>query len=200
MEFKVSDEVKKARKPEYNIHPLILSRWSPRAFSGEEITDSQLMQLFEAAKWAPSSYNAQPWRFIYAKRNTKHWDILFSLMGEFNQSWTKNAAVLAVIVSRKNFEHNEKPNGTANFDSGAAWENLALQAEYMGLAAHGMAGFDYEKARTALSIPDTFKVEAMAAIGKKGKKESLPKEMQEREAPSQRKSVKEIAMEGKFGG
>ena len=128
------------RHSEYDINAMILNRWSPRAMSGEEISDTELMRLFEAARWAPSSYNGQPWRFIYAKRNTEHWDKHFNLMGDFNKSWTKNAAVLLVIISRKNFEHDEKPSVTHQFDAGAAWENLALQGETQGLVTHGMQG------------------------------------------------------------
>ena len=192
------EEIIKNRKPEYPINPLILGRWSPRSMTGEEISDEQLMSLFEAARWAPSSYNNQPWRFIYAKRNTKYWDKLFSLMVEFNQSWTKNAAVLVVVISSKNFEHNSNPSVTHSFDTGAAWENLALQAETMGLVTHGMQGFDYEKAKKELEIPEDYSVEAMVAIGKRGKKEDLPKELQEREIPSVRKPIKDIIMEGKF--
>jgi nitroreductase len=186
------------RHSEYNINPMILNRWSPRAMSGEEISDTELMRLFEAARWAPSSYTGQPWRFIYAKRNTEHWDKLFNLMGDFNKSWTKNAAVLLVIISRKNFEHDEKPSVTHQFDAGAAWENLALQGETQGLVTHGMQGFDYEKARTDLSVPDAFDVMAMIAIGKPAPKEILPPEVQQREHPSDRKPLSEIIMEGHF--
>src|SRR6266542_6594954 len=119
---------KTERHPLYDIHPLLLHRWSPRATSGEEISDTELMRLFEAARWAPSSYNGQPWRFIYAKRNTEYWDKFLNLMVDFNKSWAKNATVLVVIVSRKNFEHNEQPSVTHQFDAGAAWENHVLQA------------------------------------------------------------------------
>ena len=182
--MEVSEEVKQNRKTEYDINPLILSRWSPRAFSEEELSDDELMSLFEAARWAPSSYNNQPWRFIYAKRNTEHWDKLFNLMVEFNQGWTKNAAALVVVISSKNCEQNNKPSVTHQFDSGAAWENLALEATSRGLVVHGMEGFDYEKAKKDLEIPDDFDVMAMIAIGKKGNKEDLPKEMQEKEVPS----------------
>lgn len=186
------------RKSQYSINPLILERWSPRAMSGETIDDAELMALFEAARWAPSSYNNQPWRFIYAKRNTEHWDCLFSLMVEFNQSWTKNAATLVVIISKKTFDHNGQPSRTHHFDAGAAWENLALEAETRGLVTHGMEGFDYDKARQVLEIPDDFDVEAIVAIGKKGKKEDLPPALQEREAPSDRKPLESLIMEGKF--
>jgi nitroreductase len=186
------------RRPQYDINPLLLHRWSPRAMSGEEISDTELMRLFEAARWAPSSYNGQPWRFIYAKRNTEQWDKLFNLMVDFNKSWAKNAAVLLVIISRKNFEQDEKPSVTHQFDAGAAWENLALQGGTEGLVTHGMQGFDYEKARRDLSIPDAFDVMAMVAIGKPASKEILAPELQQREQPSDRKPLSEIIMEGQF--
>jgi nitroreductase len=189
---------RKVRRSEYDINPLILNRWSPRAMSGKQIPDVDLMRLFEAARWAPSSYNGRPWRFIYAKRNTEYWDKFLNLMVDFNKSWAKNAAVLVVIVSRKNFEHNEQPSVTHQFDAGAAWENLALQAETQGLVTHGMQGFDYEKARNDLSIPEGYDVLAMIAIGNSAPKEVLSVELQQREQPSDRKPLSEIIMEGQF--
>lgn len=191
-------EVKNARKAAYEINSLILSRWSPRSMSGEEISDNELMSLFEAARWAPSSYNNQPWRFIYSKRNSASWNKFFNLLVDFNKGWAKNASALVVIISRKNFEHNEKPSITHQFDTGAAWENLALEATSRGLVTHGMQGFDYEQARKELNIPDSFDVMAMVVIGKKSPKENLPLELQEREYPSDRKPLSEITMEGKF--
>ena len=186
------------RNSMYKINPLILSRWSGRSMIGEELSDEEIMSLFEAARWAPSSSNNQPWRFIYAKRNTEHWNKLFSLMVEGNKIWTKNAAVLVVVISRKNFEHNEKPSKTYQYEAGSAWENLALEATSRGLAAHGMAGFDYEKAKKDLDIPDNFDVMAMIAIGKIGPKENLQPQLQEKEHPNDRKPLSEIIMEGQF--
>lgn len=119
-------------------------------------------------------------------------------MVDFNKSWAKNTAVLLVIVSRKNFEQDEKPSVTHQFDAGAAWENLALQGETQGLVTHGMQGFDYEKARRDLSVPDTFDVMAMVAIGKPAPKEVLPPDVQKRELASDRKPLAEIIMEGRF--
>jgi nitroreductase len=187
------------RQSTYKINPLILNRWSPRSMIGdEELDEDTIMSLFEAARWAPSSYNNQPWRFIYAKRNTENWNKLFNLLAEPNKAWTKNAALLVVVVSRKNFEHNEKYSITHQYDAGAAWENIALEASSKGLVAHGMQGFDYEKARVDLEIPDNFDVMAMIAIGKKGSKENLPSELQNKELPTDRKPLNEIVMEGIF--
>ena len=186
------------RQPDHEIDPIFVHRWSPRAMTGEPISESELMRLFEAARWAPSSYNAQPWRFLYARRDTPHWDLFFALMGEFNQKWTRNAAVLMVVVSRKNFEHNGKPAPTHSFDSGAAWQNLALQASRMGLVAHGMQGFDFDRAREALEVPADYEVEAMIAVGRPGDRDDLPEDLRKREEPSGRKPVSEIAIEGGF--
>jgi nitroreductase len=157
-----------------------------------------IMSLFEAARWAPSSYNNQPWRFIYAKKNTPYWDKLFNLLAEPNKVWTKYAAVLVVIIARKNFEHNEKYSITHQFDAGAAWENLSLEAYSRGLAVHAMQGFDYQQARTDLEIPDNFDVMAMIAIGRKWPKENLPLQLQETEQPNDRKPLTEVVMEGQF--
>ncbi len=182
----------------YPVSDLILNRWSPRAMSGEPITDDELMTLFEAARWAPSSYNNQPWRFVYAKRDSEHWDTLLGLLVEMNKAWAKHASALVVMISKNNFEFNGEPARTHSFDTGAAWENLALQGTMMGLVVHGMQGFDYDKAREVLGVPEGHTVEAMAAIGKPGKKEDLPQELQEREAPSDRRPLEEIVFEGRL--
>ena len=191
-------EIAKTRKPGYEVNHLILNRWSPRSFSGETLSDSDLFALFEAARWAPSSFNNQPWRFIYAKRDSKYWDTIFNLLGDFNKQWCANASALVVIISKKTFDYNGKPSITHQFDSGAAWENLALQATSQGLVTHAMQGFDYERARKDLEIPEDYHVMALVAIGKKGAKEKLAPELQQREAPSDRKPLSEIVMEGKF--
>jgi nitroreductase len=189
-------ETERSRKSTYQINPLILNRWSPRSMTGEELDNEEIMSLFEAARWAPSSYNNQPWRFIYAKRNTEHWDRLFNLLAEGNRAWAKNSALLVVVISRKNFEYNEKPARTHQFDTGSAWENLALEAFSRGIVAHGMQGFDYDKARIDLEIPIDFEVMAMIAIGKKGSRDNLSPELQEKEKLSDRKPLKDIVMEG----
>jgi nitroreductase len=186
------------RQPEYDVDSLFVQRWSPRAMSGEEIEDAALMGLFEAAKWAPSSYNNQPWRFLYAKRQTPHWPVFFDLLIEGNQNWAKNAAVLIVIVSKHTLDRDGSPAPTHSFDAGAAWENLALQATIRGFVAHGMQGFDYDKARQVLQIPAGYTVEAMIALGKPGKTEDLPERLRQREVPSGRKKLAEIVFEGGF--
>lgn len=186
------------RIAKYKVLDLIKDRWSPRAMSGEPISDSDLMSLFEAARWAPSSYNNQPWRFIFAKRETISWQKLFDLLVPFNQEWCKNGAVLILAISHKNFEFNNKPSRTHSLDTGAATENLALQGFSMGLVIHGMEGFDYDKARKELNIPDDYDIEAMYVIGKPGPIEVLSEKLREREVQSDRKSVEEIIFEGIF--
>ncbi|PIN73234.1 nitroreductase [Candidatus Woesearchaeota archaeon CG10_big_fil_rev_8_21_14_0_10_45_16] len=188
------------RTSTYDISPLILDRHSPRAMSGEELTDKDLMPLFEAARWAPSSYNNQPWRFIYAKRGSKQWQTFVSLLTEFNQAWATKAAVLVVTISRKDFEYNSKPSRTHAFDTGAAWENLAIEGCKRGLVVHGMEGFDYDKAQKVLKIPAGYEVMMMIAIGKKGDKKKLPADLQKMEEPNDRKPLKDIIMEGRFKG
>src|SRR4030088_2645180 len=115
------------RKADHVIDSLFLDRWSPRSMSGEEISEEDLLTLFEAARWAPSSYNNQPWRILYARRYTECWPLFFDLLVDFNKSWVKDAAALLVFISKTNFEHNGKPSITHAFDTGAAWQNLALQ-------------------------------------------------------------------------
>jgi nitroreductase len=212
MSISVDDSIKKensepiqeikrrTRQPTFPINPLLLNRWSPRSMTGEEMDDETIMALFEAARWAPSSYNNQPWRFIYAKRDTSHWNRLFGLVAEPNKVWAKNAALLVVVASNKQFDINGKYSITHQYDAGAAWENLALEASARDLVAHGMQGFDYERARADLGIPDSFDVMAMIAIGKRGPKENLPMNLQEKENPNGRKPLREIAMEGRFMG
>jgi nitroreductase len=166
--------------------------------TGESITDETLLSLFEAARWAPSSFNNQPWRFLYAKKDTPNWNIFFNLLSEGNRTWAKDAAVLVVIISRKNFEYNEKPSITHQFDAGAAWENLALEASIKGIVSHGMQGFDYDKARKDLEVPSDFDVMAMIAIGIRGPPENLPPNLREKEFPNDRKELAEIVMEGRY--
>ncbi len=185
------------RTSEYEINDIFLKRYSPRAFSGEAISKDELMTVFEAARWAPSASNMQPWRFIYAMAGTPEFDKLFSLLIEFNKDWAKRASVLIVTISQ-NLDYKGLPSVSHSFDTGAAWENFALQAEEIGLIAHGMGGFDYEKAKTELNIPNDYTVEMMIALGKKGKIEDLPEALQKRESPSDRKPLSELIFEGKF--
>ena len=186
------------RKQEFYADTLFSNRWSPRAMSDEAIDTRELMRLFEAARWAPSAFNNQPWRFLYAMKESDHWDPFFSLLIDTNKVWAKNAAALIVIISKENFDYNGKPSRTHSLDTGAAWQNMALQGSLMGLVVHGMQGFDYERAKTELKVKEGYTVEAMVAVGREGNKEDLPEELREREVPSGRKKISEIAFEGTF--
>jgi nitroreductase len=183
------------RKADHPIDNIFLDRWSPRAMSGEEIPKTELMSLFEAARWAPSSNNNQPWRILYARRNTAHWPLFFNLLTDSNKIWAKNSSALLLIVSKNTFD-NGKPSRTHSYDAGAAWENLALQGSLRSYVVHGMQGFDYELAISSLNIPDGFTVEAMAAIGIPGNKEDLPDYLQERESPNDRRKLTGTVCEG----
>ena len=186
------------RKPDHPIDALFVRRWSPRAMSGEPVTEEELLTLFEAARWAPSTYNEQEWRFLYARPGSPHWPLFFGVLVEANRAWCNNAAVLVVVLARKRFAKNNKPNPVHLFDAGCASENLALQAVKMGLVSHGMAGFDFDKARTTLNVPEVFDVAAMFAIGRPGNPDDLSEELRNRETPSGRRPVTESICEGVF--
>jgi len=186
------------RTPAYPICPVFAHRWAPRSFSSASINQKELNYLFEAARWAPSSYNNQPWRFLYARPDMFIWPTFVDLMVPANQVWASKAQVLVVVLSKKTFDHDGSFDRTHVFSTGAAVENMALQGACMGIVVHGMAGFDYDKARTQLNIPDEYEVVAMLAIGKIGNKENLPEHLQAWENPSDRKPIDEIAWSGLF--
>ena len=141
------------RTTNYPIDDNFLNRYSPRAMSGEKITKEELMTLFEAARWAPSSSNTQPWRFIYTMRDTPEFETFLSFLTENNRTWCAKAGVLVVTISKKTNTKGDQML-THSFDTGSAWENLALQASSINLVSHGMAGFDYDIAKEKLGIPD----------------------------------------------
>ncbi len=185
------------RIPTWPCDPLFLRRWSPRAMSGEPFSEGELMTLFEAARWAPSAFNAQPWRFLFARRDTPHWARFLSLLNERNASWCARAAALVVVLSKKTTDAGAE-NWTAPFDAGAAWMSLALQGTISGLVVHGMAGFDYDRAQAELGIPPDWDVQCMAAIGRPGDPALLPEKLRAREVPSLRRPLAETAFEGGF--
>jgi nitroreductase len=191
-----------SRSTDYPIDPLFLERWSPRAFTGEPISEYDLLTVLDAAHWAPSASNIQPWRFIYARRDTAPWPRLLGLLTESNQVWAKNASALIVLVSKTTVlprgAEKEVPSWTHSFDTGAAWCSLALQARLSGWAAHGMAGFDKGRAAVELGVPEGYRVEAVVAIGRPGDKSLLPEPLQAREQPSDRVPLAHLVGEGHF--
>ena len=191
-----------ARVADHPISAHFLERWSPRAFTGEAIPEAELMTLFEAARWAPSSYNSQPWRFIYALRDTPSWDGFLGLTNEYNRSWAHAAGALMVMLSKSTMlppgKDREIPSHSHSFDAGSGWAYLALQAAMSGWAAHAMVGFDMDRAFAELQVPQGYRIEAMIAIGRRGDKSVLPEAMQSREEPNGRMPVEQFIMEGRF--
>jgi nitroreductase len=179
---------------------IMVERWSPRAFTGEAIPQADLDVMFEAAGWAPSAFNAQPWTFLYARTGDAHWDGFLSCLFEFNQGWARHAGVLVYVVSQHVTGTGEdaKTSHSHSFDAGAAWALLALQATAMGYHAHGMTGVDFDAAKALLGVPDTHRIEAAVAIGRRGDPATLPEPLQAREVPSGRKEVADIAVNGVF--
>ncbi|MGD9854914.1 MAG: nitroreductase family protein [Planctomycetaceae bacterium] len=187
------------RSADHPIEELFLRRWSPRAMTGEPIPESELMSLFEAARWAPSTYNEQEWRFLYAGRVSPHWPTFLGLLAEANQAWCRNAAVLIVGLSCRTFLRNGKPNPVHSLDCGMAVENLLLQGTAMHLVCHAMAGFDRGRAKSSLGVPDEYDVEVMIAVGRPGDPAALPEGYQDMDRqPSGRKPLREIVAEGPF--
>ena len=190
------------RTAEHPVDPQFLERWSPRAFTGEAMPQADLMSILEAGRWAPSSYNSQPWRFVYARRDTPAWEALFGLLVPFNQSWVKGAGALVVLVSNSLMlppgAEKPVPSHSHSFDTGTASGYMALEAQRLGWHAHGMVGFDMDRAFAELSVPVGHRVEAMYAFGRLGDKSILPEAMQAREAPSSRNQLSAMAFEGGF--
>lgn len=190
------------RQADYPIEPSFLNRWSPRAFTGETISETGLLTILEAGRWAPSAFNSQPWRFVYALRGTEQWDKIFPILNEFNQGWAKSASALVIMLSKTHFAApgttEEKLSYSHTFDTGAAWGAIAHQAQLLGFQAHGMTGLHFDKAVEILGIPEGYRVEAAAAIGRLGDKAQLPDYLQSRETPSPRRPLSEIAFNGTF--
>ena len=194
--------MEKPAQTQFPIHDLLVRRWSPRAFDERPVESHTLRSLFEAARWAPSSNNEQPWRFITANRRDHEadWNRLFDCLLEGNRRWAFRAPVLILSIASINFEDDGKSNRHAFHDTGLAAENLVLQATASGLAAHQMAGFDVEKARVDLKIPSGYEPVAMIAIGYPGDPAVLPERLRERELQSRsRRPIGEWTFLGQWG-
>ncbi len=191
----------KPAETQFPLHDLLKRRWSPRAFSERLIGRDMLLALLESARWAPSSSNEQPWRFVVATREEPaDYDCLLACLVEGNRKWASRAPVLMLSAARMDFEDDGRPNRHAFHDVGLATENLLLQATALGLVAHPMAGFDIEKARADLKIPSGYEPVAMTAVGYPGELSVLPDYLQQRELkPRERKPLAEIAFSGQWG-
>jgi nitroreductase len=163
------------------IHELIRNRWSPVAFDSRPVDFEQIHLLFEAAKWAPSGSNAQPWRFIYATSDMPDYKVLLDLMDEKNQEWARTAPMFVLALAQVVSTYKNRSNRLAFYETGMAVSNLLLQATHMGLHVHQMAGYDFERAKEALVIPTRYEPTAMMAIGYKGDRSQLPADVAARE-------------------
>ncbi|UFW51340.1 MULTISPECIES: nitroreductase family protein [Bradyrhizobium] len=190
------------RVPEHPADPIFVNRWSPRGFNPDQISEEVLNTFFEAARWAPSGFNSQPWRFLYVLRGQTEFEAFLAPLIDFNQGWARHAAALIYLLSRKNFspagKSQQQFSRTHSFDTGAAWANFANQATALGWGAHGMSGFDMEKARALLRVPEGFAVEIAIAVGRKGDGAHLPLSLLEREQPSSRSPVDHFVARGVF--
>lgn len=184
------------RTTDTKLDPIFLDRWSPRAFDESEIPDEDLHTLLDAARFAPSAANHQPWQFLYARRGDAHWDRFLSYLLPGNSAWAHGASALLFVVS--DTMRGDKPNRSHSFDAGAAWAMLAVQGAMLGYHTHAMAGVDYAAAQAGLGVPDNFRIEAAIAIGRIGDPMLLPEATREREVPSGRKARTEIAYPGNF--
>lgn len=178
------------------VMPEVLHRWSPRSFSDREVSGEDLRTIFEAVRWAASSFNEQPWRFLVGRRGDATYQKIFQSLGEFNQAWAGSAPVLILDVTRTRFSHNESPNAVALYDLGAAAATLCYQAMHLGIFTHQMGGYDRDVARQLLAIPEEFLPGAVIAMGYLGDPAALLQESmraQELE-PRTRKPLSEIAL------
>jgi len=193
--------MQKLAETRYPIHELLRERWSPRAFADRMVEPEKLRSLLEAARWAPSSFNEQPWSFIVAtKEHPGEYERLLSCLVEGNIRWAQHAPVLMLSVARLAFERNQKPNRHAFHDVGLAAENLVIQATALGLAVHQMAGFHVDKARELFSIPDGHEPVAALVLGFPGDPAGLPEDLREREvAPRIRKPLESFVFSGQWG-
>jgi nitroreductase len=186
---------------DYPIHELIVKRWSPYCFDERSVTDEDLRSLFEAARWAPSSFNEQPWSFVVAKKeNSEEFARVLSCLVEVNQAWAKAAAALALGITSLKFAHNGKPNRVAIHDLGLSTGNLVLEATARGLFVHQMAGIFPDKVREIYEVPEGYEPMTAIAIGYAGERKDLPQELAQRDiARRPRKPLKEIVFSGKWG-
>jgi nitroreductase len=167
----------KQAPPAKGVLPTVLNRWSPRSFSEREVTPDLLARVFEAARWAASSANEQPWRFLVGTRNTPTFEKIFSCLIGLNKEWAGKSAALILGVAKSTFDHNGKPNEYALYDLGAAASYLTLQAASLGLFTHQMAGYEKDAARKAFGIPDDYVMGSVIALGYQGEPDALANEV-----------------------
>lgn len=181
------------------LHQIFLDRWSPRSFSPEPLPDEDILTLFEAARWSPSCFNAQPWYFVFARKEEDLGQFR-TILNEGNRAWADRAPLLVVVFSRRDFDR-DRPNRWADFDTGASWLALTLQANQMGYHTHAMGGFDQERAYEITNIDrKTYNVICVVAIGRRASPDLLPENLKNREAPGDRRPLEEMIYEGRHVG
>jgi nitroreductase len=186
---------------ELNLHPVLKKRWSPRSFqAGRPVEPEKLERLFEAARWAPSSFNEQPWRFIVGRKGDETWDRIHASLAEFNRKWAHLAPVLVVSLGKKTYTKNGRDNKVFPYDVGASVAHMTFQAYSEGLVMHQMGGFDKDRVREAFGVPDDYEPKTAIAIGYQDEPERLIPEMEESErAPRSRKVLEELVFSKSFG-
>lgn len=190
-----------ARTPDHPVAPLFVDRWSPRSFTGEPVPDAVLATAFEAARWAPSASNVQPWRFLVARHGDVNWETFVSLLAPRNALWASRASALIVILSELKLERRGAivENVSHSFDAGAAWTNFAHQALLLGWHTHGIGGFDRAAARERLEVPEDFAIEAIVALGRQGALDTLHGDFHAGESPNARRPIGETVFAGRLG-
>jgi len=189
-----------ARTPDHPVHAQFVNRWSPRAFDGTAMTKADVLTLLEAARWAPSASNNQPWRFVWALRGESGFEAIAGALMPSNHAWAHKAAALVVVASKTTVlkAEVEQPNALHAFDTGAAWVQLALQAHLNGFFAHGMAGFVADTLAPAINLPPNHVIHAVVAVGRQGDAATLPAELSAREVPSSRLPLSQTSHHGSF--
>lgn len=188
------------RIPDHPVDPIFVNRWSPRSFSDETLPEPELLAMLEAARWAPSASNHQPWRFAYGLRGDAGFDAILGSLVQFNADWAGKAAALVAVASKSTISGPEGDiaNPFHSFDAGAAWMSLAVQAHLSGWVVHAMGGFVHEKAAAALSLPAGHDLHAIVAIGRQGATAALPEKLRAREVPNTRLPLSQVARNGTF--
>lgn len=179
------------RQSEHPVDSLFLSRWSPRAYDSTALPLDDLLTILEAARWAPSAFNKQPWRFIYALPGDDYWSLFISLLDSFNGEWAQHAGALVFLLSDTHAPSHK-------FDAGAAWSHIALQSHQLGYQAHAMGGIFHGRIKQELAVPDTFTVEIGIAIGTMTNADQLPQKLRDREKPSMRLPLVDLVFSGRF--
>ena len=189
-------DVAKHRDGLKGVDQQFVNRWSPRSMSGQALSEDQMAGLVEAARWSPSCFNLQPWRFIYSLKDDDYWEKFLGLLIDVNRLWAERAGAMVILLSIDRPSESEDLSPTAAFDTGSAWMSLALQAQTMGLVSHAMWGFHHEAVAEVINMPSNMSARAMIAIGYPGDPADLPEKYRDREFPSSREPLESLMFQG----